>query len=110
MYTIGFIKTERPDVLINPDMCRSVDEIYDWITRFLNKDGFQLYPPITQESLKDALKTGKPVRVNIAGYQVALLIGEDQTIQKATSRFIHLMPRQNDHYPVTRIDTMDIPD
>lgn len=110
MYTIGFIKTERPDVLINPDMCRSVNELYDWLSAFLNKADFSLSPPITQESLEAALKPNKPVRVNITGYQVALLFGKDQVIQDATSRFIHLMPREKGHYPVQRVDVMSIPD
>lgn len=110
MYTIGFIKTERPDVLINPDMCRSEKELYEWLTSFLNEDDFSLYPPITRESLETALKPEKPVRVNITGYQVALLFGKDHVIQDATSRFIHLVPREKGHYPVQRVDVMSIPD
>lgn len=110
MYTIGFIKTERPDVLINPDMCRSVNELYDWLTAFLNEDDFSLSPPITKESLEAALKLDKPVQVNITGYQVALLFGKDEVIQDATSRFIHLVPRQKGDYPVQRVDVMSIPD
>ena len=80
MYTIGFIKTERPDVLINPDTCRSI------------------------------LKPGKSVRVAITGYEVDLLFGINGVIQDTTTRFIHLMPRQIGHYPVSRIDNMPIPD
>lgn len=110
MYTIGFIKTERPDVLINPDRCRSVNELHNWLTAFLNKDDFSLHPPITRESLETALKLEKPVQINITGYQVALLFGKDNVIQDATSRFIHLMPREKGQYPVQRVDVMSIPD
>ncbi|MBO0939227.1 hypothetical protein J2I47_21920 [Fibrella sp. HMF5335] len=110
MYTIGFIKTERPDVLINPDMCRSVNELHNWLTAFLNKDDFSLSPAITQKGLVTALQPGKPVQMNITGYQVALLFGKDEVIQDATSRFIHLVPRQKGHYPVQRVDAMSIPD
>ncbi|MBO0936421.1 hypothetical protein J2I47_07665 [Fibrella sp. HMF5335] len=110
MYTIGFIKTGRPDVLINPDMCRSINDLYNWLTAFLNEDDFSLHPPITREGLESTLQFNKPVQVNITGYQVALLFGEDHVIQEATSRFIHLMPRQKGQYPVQRVDGMSIPD
>ncbi|XAZ81816.1 hypothetical protein A6C57_26860 (plasmid) [Fibrella sp. ES10-3-2-2] len=110
MYTIGFVKTEQPDILINPDTCRSMNELYDWLMAFLNEDDFSLSPLITPESLAEALKIEKPVQVNIPGYQVALLFGRDQVIQDATYRFIHLMPRQKGYYPVQQVDVMSIPD
>ena len=110
MYTIGFIKTERPDVLINPDTCRSIDDLYNWLTGFLNADDFSLSPEITLERLQTALEPGKSVRVAITGYEVALLFGRNQVIQDTTTRFIHLMPRQNGHYPVSRIEGVAIPE
>lgn len=110
MYTIGFIKTERPDVLINPDSTRTIEELYTWLTTFLNKDDFSLDPSITLERLRDALKLDRPILVNITGYQVALLLGEDNIIQEATTRYIHLVPRSPGDYPVSRIENLTIPD
>jgi len=89
MYLVGFIKTDAPEVLINPVPCATEQELYDWITDFLNEKDFQLETPITQENLVAALQARKPIRVNFNGYKVALLLGEVAIIQEATERFLH---------------------
>lgn len=91
MYIIGIIKTDLPKVLINPKMCHTPQELMDWLTSFFNKDDFKLSEPISLESLMASLEQNKPIRVNIGGYAVAVLLGADTVIQNATNRFLHIM-------------------
>jgi len=89
MFIVGFIKTDAPEVLINPVPCDTEQELYEWITDFLNEKDFHLETAITQENLAAALQAKKPIRVNFNGYKVALLLGEVSIIQDATERFLH---------------------
>jgi hypothetical protein len=91
MYLIGIIKTDLPKALISPKMCRTPQELFDWLISFFNKDDFKLSEPITLESLTVALEQNKPIRVNIEGYPLAVLLGGDDVIQNATDRFVHVM-------------------
>jgi hypothetical protein len=91
MYLIGIIKTDLPKALINPKMCHTPQDLMNWLTSFFNKDDFKLSEPITLESLTAALTQNKPIRVNIEGYAVAVLLGADEVIQNATNRFVHVM-------------------
>jgi hypothetical protein len=91
MYLIGIIKTDLPQALINPKMCNTPQELMNWLTSFFNKDDFKLSEPITLESLTAALEQNKPIRVNIEGYAIAVLLGADEVIQNATNRFVHVM-------------------
>jgi hypothetical protein len=91
MYIVGIIKTDLPQVLINPKSYRTPQELLDWLIAFFNKDDFKLSEPITLESLTAALEQNKPIRVNIEGYAVAVLLGADNIIQNATDRFVHIV-------------------
>lgn len=89
MYLIGFIKTNDPRVLINPVMCRTEKELYTWLINFFSDGNFKLDEPITEENLSLSLLKGVPVLVQIAGYNVALMLGEDGLIEENTDRFVH---------------------
>lgn len=91
MYLIGIIKTDLPKVLINPKTCNTPQELMDWLTSFFNKDDFKLSEPITLESLTASLAQNKPIRVNIGGYAVAVLLGSEEVVQNATHRFVHIL-------------------
>lgn len=109
MYTIGFTKTERPDVLINPVSCPTEISVYDWIKRFFNPEDFTLEIAITQEAIKELLGSNNIGRINIDGYEVALLLGETETIQEATTRYIHLTPRSADNLDFEKVVDLEIP-
>src|SRR5688500_8368069 len=89
MYIVGFIKTDAPEVLINPVPCASVQELYDWISGFLNGKDFQLDVAITRENLEAALQAKRPIRVDFNGYQAALLLGHQQVVSAATERMVY---------------------
>ena len=91
MYFIGLTKIDLPNALINPEMCRTLQELHTWLTTFLGKDEFRLSEVITLESLSTTLESKKPVRINIEGFKVAILLGEEDIIQSATERFVHVM-------------------
>jgi hypothetical protein len=90
MYIIGIIKTDIPKVLISPKIFHTSEELFDWLSSFFNKEDFKLSEPISLEKLMMSLKQSKPLRVNIAGYPIAVLLGEDGVIQNATERYIHI--------------------
>lgn len=89
MYIIGFIKTEEPKALINPVMCRNEKELYTWLINFFSKENFALDKMITEENVSQSLKSNNPVLIPITGFKVALMFGEDNTIQINTERFIY---------------------
>ncbi|WP_026461326.1 hypothetical protein [Adhaeribacter aquaticus] len=89
MYLVGFIKTDAPEVLINPVLCDGIDDLYLWLTNFFNEKDYKLDLPLTRQSLETALQADKPIRVNINGYKVALLLGEENIIQNVTERYVH---------------------
>ena len=91
MYIVGIIKTDLPKALINPKSYRTPQELFDWLITFFNKDDFKLSEPITLETLTAALEEHKPIRVNIEGYAVAVLLGADDVIQNATERYVHIV-------------------
>lgn len=91
MYLVGIIKTDLPKALINPTMCRTIQDLHQWLLTFFNKDDFKLDQPITVETLTNALQNNKPIRVNITGFPLAILLGEDNVIQKNTNRFVHVL-------------------
>lgn len=91
MYIVGIIKTDLPKALINPTQCRTVNDLHLWLLDFFNKDDFKLDPPITIETLTNSLQKNQPVRVNIKGFPLAILLGEDNIIQKNTNRFVHIL-------------------
>ena len=110
MYTLGLIKTERPDVLINPVGHSTPKAIYEWLERFFNPSDFALDTPITQETIDQVLQSDKVGRINMNGYSVALLFGKTGLIQDATTRYIHLMPRSEDDLDMNKIENLVIPD
>ena len=110
MYTLGLIKTERPDVLIDPVGHSTPQAVYEWLERFFNPIDFTLETPISQEAVEQVLQSGKVGRINTNGYQVALLFGKTDVIQDATTRYIHLMPRLDDEVDMTKIENLVIPD
>ena len=110
MYTIGLIKTERPDVLINPEGCPTETAVYNWLERFFNPADFALDTPITEKAVAEILHSGKVGRINMNGYEVALLFGEDGVIQEATTRYLHLMPRSADNLDMNKIENLTIPE
>ncbi len=91
MYLTGIIKTDLPKILISPKMCQTPQELFDWLTSFFNKDDFKLSEPISLEKLLAALEQNIPIRVNIEGYPIAILLGADDVIQNATDRFVHIV-------------------
>ena len=91
MYIVGIIKTDFPKVLINPKSCIFIQDLHEWLLAFFNKEDFQLSEPITLDSLTASLQNKKPVRVNINGYNVAVLLGESDIIQNSTERYVHVM-------------------
>ena len=72
-------------------MYHTPQDLFDWLTSFFNKDDFKLSEPISLENLMTALKQNKPIRVNIEGYPIAVLLGPDEVIKNATDRFVHIM-------------------
>jgi len=91
MYILGFINLNDERALIDPKPCRSVDDLYIAITDFLNTKDYKLEPPITKEGIALSLKEGVPVRINITGYSVALLFGENEVIECSTDRYVHII-------------------
>lgn len=89
MYVIGFIKNDEPRSLINPVMCRTEKDLYTWLINFFNDENFKLDEPITEENLNQSLLEGLPVLVQIAGFKVAFMLGEDGVIQENTDRYVH---------------------
>lgn len=109
MYTLGLVKTERPDVLINPVGCSTPKDVCNWLDRFFNPTDFLLETPITQEAIEHVLQSNRVGRINMNGYNVALLFGKDKIIQAATTRYIHLMPRSENDGDVNKIENLVIP-
>ena len=90
MYFVGIIKTDFPKILINPKACDSMQDLYEWLILFFNKDDYKLDKPISLESLTTALQSNKPVRVNIETYPIAVLLGDSDLIQESCERFVHV--------------------
>ena len=91
MYIVGIIKTNLPKALINPNMMRTPQELFDWLLSFFNKDDFKLSEPISLEKLTVALEQNRPIRINIEGYSIAILLGAVDVIENATERYVHIM-------------------
>ena len=91
MYIVGIIKTNLPKALINPNMMRTPQELFDWLLSFFNKDDFKLSEPISLEKLTVALEQNRPIRINIEGYPIAILLGAVDVIENATERYVHIM-------------------
>jgi hypothetical protein len=89
MYLVGFIKTDAPQVLINPVPYATMQELYDWNSGFLNEKDFKLDVAISRENLEAALQSGKPVRVSFNGHKAALLLGDQQVVHAATERMVY---------------------
>lgn len=90
MYTIGFAKAKEPDVLINPQPCRTLEELYQWINKFLNDRDFKIEAPITLESINKAMENGEDVmQISFTGYQVALIFGHSDVVEQASSRYVY---------------------
>jgi hypothetical protein len=86
MYLIGFIKTDRPRVLINPQKFSNIDDLYVCLKRFYNDQDYSLDKPIIKEVLIDAFKSPVPLQVNMAGYNVALLMADEKIMAEAIDR------------------------
>ncbi|MBN8820869.1 MAG: hypothetical protein J0I82_02505 [Spirosoma sp.] len=110
MFILGLIKTERPDVLINPVSHSTPKDVFDWLDRFFNPADFDLETPITLEAVDQVLQSGKVGRINMNGYRVALLFGKTKVVEGATTRYIHLMPRSSEDVDITKIENLVIPD
>lgn len=110
MYTIGLIKTERPDVLINPVGCSTTREIYTWLDSHFNAVDFALSTSAIQEAVEQVGQTDALCQINLNGYEVALLLGKDEVIQERTTRYIHLVPRLESDVDVDKIHNLIIPD
>lgn len=82
MLIVGFIKTDRPEVLINPVMCRNEVELYNWLASFFNDENFKLDSPLTQSKVTQSLAENVPVRIAIAGYKAAILFGKESVIMQ----------------------------
>ena len=91
MCIVGIIKTNLPKTLISPNMMRNTQELFDWLLSFFNKDDFKLSEPISLEKLTVALEQNKPIRINIEGYPIAILLGAVDVIENATERYVHIM-------------------
>jgi len=70
-------------------MCRNETEVYTWLASFFSDENFSLDKPITQDSVDESLSEGAPVLVPTNGYDVAIMFGEEGTIQENTERFVH---------------------
>lgn len=90
MYIFGFIKTDNPGALIDPKPCPTIEDLFDAITNFFNEEDYKLDSPITIERLESSLKEQVPVRINIEGHKVAVLLGETDVIKSNTDKFLHL--------------------
>ena len=91
MYIVGIIKTNLPKVLISPKLMRNTQELFDWLLLFFNKDAFKLSEPVSLEKLTAALEQNKPIRINVEGYPIAILLGAVDVIENATERYVHIM-------------------
>ena len=91
MCIVGIIKTNLPKALISPKLMLTPQELFDWLLLFFNKDDFKLSEPISLEKLTAALEQNRPIRVNIEGHPIAILLGAVDVIENATDRYIHIM-------------------
>ncbi|MEN0053552.1 MAG: hypothetical protein AAGC65_07775 [Mucilaginibacter sp.] len=86
MFIVGFIKTDRPEVLINPVQCRNEVDLYTWLASFFSDENFKLDSPLTQEVITKSLAEQVPIRIAIAGYQAAIVFGEESVINNNIER------------------------
>lgn len=87
MYTVGLIKTDSPRILINPQTCKSVKELYAWLKTFLNHDKFNKEGSLSFEQVREAVEKDEPGIVHFEGVGLALLFGKDDVMFKATDEF-----------------------
>lgn len=86
MVIIGFIKSDKPRVLINPIICRDETEAYTWLASFFNDENFKLDSPLTQLKVSQSLEEKVPVRIAIAGYEAAIMFGDESVIMQNIDR------------------------
>ncbi|QJD98520.1 hypothetical protein HH214_21425 (plasmid) [Mucilaginibacter robiniae] len=89
MLIVGFIKTDRPEVLINPVVCKNEVEVYTWLASFFNDENFRLDSPLTQLKVNQALEEKVLIQIAIAGHDVAIVFGEQNVIKRNIERSFH---------------------
>jgi hemerythrin superfamily protein len=90
-YIVGLIKEDLPDTLISPVSHNSVEELYEWLIKFFNKDDYKLSIPLTMEILKPVIEANQPIIINIAGYPLSAMFGDRNVIMEATNRFLYIV-------------------
>ena len=88
MYTTGFIKLTHPQVLINPKEFNSFDSLCTWLNLFFNEDDFKLDIPLSEEYVRKNLLENAPLQINIAGYDIALLISRQVILDQLDFDYI----------------------
>ncbi|WP_121813001.1 hypothetical protein [Mucilaginibacter kameinonensis] len=89
MILIGFIQTGKPRVLINPIICRNETEAYTWLASFFNDENFKLDSPLTQLKVSQSLAEKVPVLIAIAGYEAAIMFGDENIIMQNIDRIFN---------------------
>ncbi len=90
MFIIGLIKKETPRILINPQNCASLKELYAWLKSFLSDSEFKQNSLITLEQVQEAVESENPSQINFDGTPFALLFGKESVIYKSTDEFVQL--------------------
>lgn len=80
MYVTGFIKFSHPTILINAKDFNSFDSLYTWLDYFFNEEDFKLDIPLSPEYVHKNLLLAQPLQINIAGYDIALLISRPEIL------------------------------
>lgn len=89
MYIVGFINTNNPSTYINPVDCETVQDLFTWLQTFFNKQDYALQQELTLFSVEQAVKTKKPVIIDITGFNVAVLLGEKSAILATIENIIN---------------------
>lgn len=90
MYIIGLIKVESPRILINPQNCQSLKELYAWLKSFLSDSNFKQEESLSIEQVKEAVEKESPAKINFEGTPFALMFGKENIIYQSTDEFIQL--------------------
>jgi len=88
MYTVGFIQTRNPKILIDPREFSNVSLLYNWLVTFLNESDFKLSDSITLEGLRyDLTIDDGCFQIPFTGHGVALLLGSSESVREATEGY-----------------------
>jgi hypothetical protein len=82
LYIIGFVDSKSARVLINPGYCRSIAEVLEYL------EEHELAHLISEGVLSEKLCKEELIRLEVPGSLMAILIGDDKSIDFHTDRFV----------------------